>query len=99
LGAFEPFGGKSVAEDKILKQIVGEGNKETLKIENVSQQFDHASCGAMTAEDGKEFLRRDEDDDDLSQKIYTPRAQELRQNHIQEINLDTFLEAQFLDEE
>ena len=32
------------------------------------------------------------------QKIYSPGAKELRQNHIQEINLNTFLEAQLLDE-
>ena len=34
----------------------------------------------------------------LLQKIYSPGAKELRQNHIQEINLNTFLEAQLLDE-
>ena len=55
VAAYEPFGGKSVAEDKILKQIIDVGNKETLKIENVKQQNDYASYGAITAEDGKEF--------------------------------------------
>lgn len=32
IAVYEPFGGKSVAEDKILKQIIDVDNKETLKI-------------------------------------------------------------------
>lgn len=98
VAVYEPFGGKSAAEDKILEQIVDTDHKQTLKIENAKQQNDYASCGVITAENGKEFLKRDEDGNNLLHKIYSPKAKEIRQNHIQEINLDAFLEAQLLDE-
>lgn len=65
IAVYEPFGGKTKAEDNIFKQIIEVENKETLKIENVKQQNDYASCGAITAENGKEFLKRDEDNNNL----------------------------------
>lgn len=78
IAAYEPFGGKSVAENRILKQIIDVEDKETLKIENIKQQNDYASCGAITAENGKEFLKRYEDDNNLLQKVYNLGAKELR---------------------
>lgn len=97
---YEPFGGTSVAESKILAQIDGIiiQDKSIVKVDNVKQQHDASSCGAITAENGKEFLKRDDDGNNLLQKLYTPGAKELRQNHIKEIDLDAFSEAQLYDE-
>ena len=98
IAVYEPFGGKSSDEDKILKQIVDVGNKEAFKIDNIKQQNDASSCGAITAEDGKEFLKLNDDGDKLLEKIYRPGAKELRQKHIEEINLEVFSNAQLHNE-
>ena len=43
-------------------------------------------------------MKRDEDGNNLSQKVYSVGAVELRQNYVQEVTLDAFIEAQLLNE-
>lgn len=65
VGIYEPFGGLSAAEEKILMNIFDIQNKKTIKIDNIKQQNDASSCGAITAENGKEFLKRNGDGNNL----------------------------------
>jgi len=100
ISIYEPFGGTSAAENKIFTQIndITIQDKNISKINNLTQQHDATSCGVIAAENGKEFLKHTDNQDNLLKKSYAPGAIELRQSHVKEINLDTFTKAQLLNE-
>ena len=42
-----------------------------MRINNLKQQYDASLCGAITAENGKEFLKYTNNQNNLLQKSYT----------------------------
>ena len=99
---FEPLGGKArIASETIsdILKVVMKNSIEKVKIDinlidNVRQQHDGSSCGAISAENGKEFLKKINDNDNLLAKIYEQGALLLRKRHIYEINSQKFIDAQ-----
>lgn len=61
VSVYEPYGGHSQAENYILDQITPflQGSSPNVtSINHKEQQKDGSSCGAITAENGKEFLKK-----------------------------------------
>ena len=86
---YEPLGGEVTSYDKLIKDINSLDDFQSIKIkkrktEQIKQQHDGSSCGPITAENGKEFLKKT-NGSNLLEKVYRPQeAQELRKKHIKE---------------
>ncbi len=97
ISVYEPYGGQTEAENYILKQIslILPGSTPTSKkVINKSQQNDGSSCGAITAENGKEFLKKQAFEQNMLEIQYPKGATELRSRHIEEINEEAFYQTQ-----
>lgn len=98
---YEPYGGQASGYKDLIKDINSLDVFNIVKIEQektieplIKQQYDSSSCGAITAENGKEFLKHQADEKNLLKLPYTSGASELRERHIQEINEEAFFIAQ-----
>ena len=97
IALYEPFGGKVTdAENKILTQIDNVANKSIVSIDNLRQQTDHSSCGVITAENGKCFLKKVDDEINKFEKIYEPGASFVREMHLKEMALSEIAKSGFL---
>lgn len=100
---YEPFGGQASGYDDLIKdinsldefQLKKISRKEPVK-KQIKQQYDSTSCGTITAENGKEFLKDRDDGINLLKVDYKTetRVKELRLEHINEINEESFFVAQ-----
>ena len=92
LSVYEPFGG-SLANLTLLNYISSNTQLKDIspvKSENhIKQQSDSSACGAITAENGKDFLNKEKKSSYLS-KIYTKGAKDLRKAHMDEIGSEDF---------
>lgn len=98
---YEPFGGEASGYDNLIKDINSLDEFELIKIskkesltKQIKQQYDGTSCGAITAENGKEFLKDKADGANLLESIYQTGANKLRLQHINEIGEEDFFVAQ-----
>lgn len=104
ISIYEPFGGQASGYKDLITSINLLADFNTVKIKpkisdespHIKQQYDSSSCGAITAENGKEFLKchSHTDTKNLLQVSYPAGATELRGRHIQEINDEAFFIAQ-----
>ena len=101
INIYEPYGGQASGYKDLIKDINSLDAFNIVKIKQeetveplIKQQYDSSSCGAITAENGKEFLKHQADESNLLKLPYTPGASELRERHIQEINEEAFFIAQ-----
>ena len=102
INIYEPYGGQASGYKDLIKDINSLDAFNIVKIEQektvepplIKQQSDSSSCGAITAENGKEFLKHQADEGNLLKLPYKPGASELRERHIQEINEEAFFIAQ-----
>jgi len=101
INIYEPYGGQASGYKDLIKDINSLDAFNIVKIEQeetveplIKQQYDSSSCGAITAENGKEFLKHQADENNLLKLPYTPGASELRERHIQGINEEAFFIAQ-----
>lgn len=97
----DPYGGQTDKSSNkykfIIDAITSDDKNITIDISqynHTKQQNDGTSCGAITAENGKEFLKKTDDNEDLLAATYIKGALELRENHVNEINLQEFYETQ-----
>ncbi|PCJ29096.1 MAG: hypothetical protein COA94_02595 [Rickettsiales bacterium] len=97
ISIYEPFGGVSTGYDHLASSlsdlnIVFEQNK----LSATKQQYNGTSCGAITAENAKLFLAQSLDDQsgDLLERTYKAGAEELRRQHIAEIDDKAFNQTQ-----
>jgi hypothetical protein len=97
INIYEPLGGQASdvvninSLDSFSKVNIKQGQTASTLIK---QQHDSSSCGAITAENGKEFLKNINDGKNLLQVIYARGCSDLRMQHIQEIDLEEFFTAQ-----
>jgi hypothetical protein len=101
INIYEPYGGQASGYKDLIKDINSLDAFNIVKIRQeeavgllIKQQYDSSSCGAITAENGKEFLKHQADENNLLNLPYTPGASKLRERHIQEINEEAFFIAQ-----
>lgn len=100
---FEPFGGGVLGYEHLIDIINSLEEFSRVKITrkvteeiHIKQQNDSSSCGPITAENGKEFLKPSIPDEapgsniNLLKLSYPHGARKLRESHITEINDDTF---------
>ena len=99
---YEPFDGQSSGYINIIRSIKSSNDFSSIEIRqkehneqaHLKQQNDVSSCGAITAENGKEFLKHHDDRNNLLQITYEGGAARLRKQHIEEINEEAFFIAQ-----
>ena len=100
---YEPFGGQASGYNDLIKDINSLDEFQLIKIirkesitKQIKQQYDGTSCGTITAENGKEFLKDGDDRTNLLEVDYKTetRVKELRLRHINEINEEAFFVAQ-----
>jgi len=98
---YEPFGGQASGYDDLIKDINSLDDFQLIKIirkesvtKHIKQQYDGTSCGTITAENGKEFLKGEADGANLLESVYPTGANKLRLQHINEINEEAFFVAQ-----
>ena len=101
INIYEPYGGQASGYKDLIKDINSLDAFNIVKIVQeeaieplIKQQYDSSSCGPITAENGKEFLKHQADENNLLKLPYTPGASKLRERHIQEINEEAFFVAQ-----
>ncbi len=98
---YEPFGGIANYANQRLGTLIQKlelGSRiDISKISAKKQQNDISSCGAITAENGKQFLKQSADNENLLEKTYDNGASKLRQQHIDLINEESFNEAEELN--
>ncbi|MCA0254845.1 MAG: hypothetical protein LCH20_05190 [Proteobacteria bacterium] len=97
VSVYEPYGGHTQAENYILNQIttlLKESIPNVTSINHKEQQKDGSSCGAITAENGKEFLKKETREQNLLEIDYPKGATDLRNRHATEINENAFYQAQ-----
>lgn len=102
VSVYEPYGGHTKAENYILDQITPllEGSiPRVTSINHKEQQKDGSSCGAITAENGKEFLKKEMIEQNLLKIDYPEGASDLRNRHATEINENAFYQAQIENRE
>jgi len=102
VSVYEPYGGHSQAENYILDQITPflQGSSPNVtSINHKEQQKDGSSCGAITAENGKEFLKKETIEQNLLEIDYPKGATDLRNRHAIEISEDAFYQAQIENKE
>ena len=98
---YEPFGGQASGYGDLIRDINSLDEFQLIKIsrkepvtKQIKQQYDGTSCGTITAENGKEFLKDEADGANLLESVYPTGANELRLQHINEINEEAFFVAQ-----
>ncbi len=100
INLYEPFGGQATHGKDNIESIVrtlSDFDKTSVIKANVNhnkQQNDSTSCGAITAENGKEFLKIKKDYHNLLNVKYGKGAKQLRTKHIEEIQDQLFNHAQ-----
>lgn len=104
INLYEPFGGQAYGYRDLTESInsleafsrVNITQQKTDEPPHIKQQYDSSSCGAITAENGKEFLKGHwhSDTPNLLKVPYPKGASKLRTTHIEEIHDDAFFLAQ-----
>lgn len=97
---YEPLGGQNCDDELRIREtlqscVTREINYTINKLNHPAQQQDSSSCGAISAQNGKEFLKPSAEADDFLKIIYSKGAKELREDHLLEIGSTTFNEIQF----
>jgi len=111
INIYEPFGGQTFVCRELIESInlleafskVKINQQKIDQLPHIKQQHDSSSCGAITAENGKEFLKgishvnidlTSNYTTNLLKTAYPSGATQLRVAHINEINDEAFFIAQ-----
>jgi hypothetical protein len=105
INIYEPYGRGNIDGERYIQKTLKDlpelqGTEFTEnKLDHKKQQHDNTSCGAISAENGKEFLKQKKNGNNFLEEIYDSGAEKLRQQHMQEISLPQFDKEQAENQE
>lgn len=99
--AYDPFSSSTIRDlvineiEQLLQNIFNRNASLTLQdnSNHKKQQYDGSSCGAITAENGKDFLK--DGQERLKKEYPNDAAKDLRRRHLNEVNKPAFAEKQW----